>query len=103
MLYECIRIKNLWLQLSEILQTDIKLKHIILGIKNISIQNEIKNIVIVTVMYAIYSTWVKCSFENICYSTIDLNHIIKEYIILYCNTFSQMYEDIFKKHNVKNL
>ena len=82
MLYECTRIKNLWLQVSGILQIDIKLKHIILSLQNISIQNEIKNIVIVTVMYAIYSTWVKCSFENICYSTIDLSHIIKEYIIL---------------------
>ena len=49
------------------------------------------------VMYAIYSTWVKCSFENICYSTINLNHIIKEYIILYCNTFSLTYEDLCKK------
>ena len=47
-------------------------------------------------MYAIYSNWEKCSFENICYSTIDLNHIIKYYIILYCNTFSLMYEDICK-------
>ena len=79
LLYECTRIKNLWLQLSGILQIDIKLKHIILGLQNISTQNEIKNIVVVTVMYAIYSTWVKCSFENICYSTIDLNYIIKEY------------------------
>ena len=97
LLYECTRIKNLWLQLSGILQIHIKLKYIILGLQNISTQNEIKNIVVVTVMYAIYSTWVKCSFENICYSTIDLNHIIKEYIILYCNTFSLTYEDICKK------
>ena len=71
MFYEYIRIKNFWLQLSEILQLDIKLKHITLGLQKISIQNEIKNIVVVTVMYAIYFTWVKCSFENICYSTID--------------------------------
>ena len=97
LLYECTRIKNLWLQLSGILQIDIKLKHIILSLQNISIQNEIKNIVIVMVLYAIYSTWVKCSFENICYSTINLNHIIKEYIILYCNTFSLTYEDLCKK------
>ena len=100
MLYEYIRIKNLWLQLSEILQIDIKLKHITLGLKNISIQNEIKNIVVVTVMYAIYSTWVKCSFKNICYRTIDLNQIIKEYIILYCNTFSFM-KIYVKKNNAK--
>ena len=48
-------------------------------------------------MYAIYSTWVKRSFENICYSTIHLNNIIKEYIMFYCNTFSLMYEAICEK------
>ena len=40
MLYECTRIKNLWLHLSGILQIDIKLKHITLGLQNISILNK---------------------------------------------------------------
>ena len=98
LLFECNRIKDLWTKLSKILQLDIQLKHIILGLKNLSAVNEIKSIVIVTVMYATYCTWVKCSFDNLCYNSVNLYQIIKEYIVFYCNVFVYMYKDVESKN-----
>ena len=68
MLFSCSRIKTIWMLLGPILQIDISLKHIILGLKGILFQNEVRNIVIVIVMYVTYCTWVKCNVETISYS-----------------------------------
>ena len=101
MLYFCSRIKTIWMNLGPLLHLDIALKHIILGLQGISSQNEVRNIVIVIVMYAIYCTWVKCNVEKISYSEAKVMQLVKEYISFYTNVFCHIFQDRRKSQLLK--
>ena len=87
--------------LGPILQIDITLKHIILGLKGISSQNEVWNFVLVIVMYAIYCTWVKCNVETISYSEARGLQFVKEYTHFYTDVFCHVFEDRRKSQLLK--
>ena len=89
------------MHLGPILQLDIALKHIILGLKGISSQNEVQNIAIVIVMYAIYCTWVKCNVEKISYSETKVMQFVKGYISFCTNVFFHVFEDRRKSQLLK--
>ena len=52
-----------------------QLKHIIPGLKHVTLQNEVWTTVIVIIIYARYRTWVKCNVVT------ETKQMIKEYII----------------------
>ena len=101
MLYSCSRIKTLWMLLGPILQIGITLKHIILGLKGISSENEVQNIVIVIVMYAIYCRWVKCNVKKNSYSEARVMQFVKEYTSFYTSVFCRVFEDRHKSQLLK--
>ena len=55
--------------------------------------NKVRNILIVTVMYAIYCAWVKCNCEKISYYDFDIKTCIKENVIFYCSVFNLVFND----------
>ena len=63
MLYTCSRVKTIWLKVGEILQLEIKCKHVILGLYSTNTINNVRNMIIVIFMYSIYCAWVKCNVE----------------------------------------
>ena len=72
MLFSCKRVQNIWACVSACLKVNIGLKHIVLGFNGDYYVERNKHLCITMVSYSIYSLWIKCSFENISYKTIDL-------------------------------
>ena len=96
MLFECKRIKDMWLTVGRAIQTDIQLKHIVIGLRPGNILNEVKNLLIVIVSYSIYSAWNKCISESLNFSNFDLMFHIKGYLIYYCKVYTFVFENKLK-------
>ena len=76
MLYKCERFFNIWKRISQCLKKNIKLKHVILGLKCDNIVNTSINLSIVIISYAIYTVCCKCSVESVNYSNLNLHNEI---------------------------
>ena len=93
MLYTCSRVKNIWLKVGEILQLEIQCKHVILGLYSRNTTNNVRNIIIVTIMYSIYCAWVKCNVELHSFKDFDLKSFVKQQVIFYANVFNYVFKD----------
>ncbi len=69
LLFECPRVKNLWILIGSILKLDIKYKHLILG--NIVTNDAIRcrNLLISYIKYSIYKFWILSENQKV-----DFNH-----------------------------
>ena len=90
MLYECTRIKPIWGTISNCLQLNILLKHIILGVPCHNYISENRNICITIVTFSIYSSWYKNSINNGNYATVDLKRNIREKLSFYAEVFGKL-------------
>ena len=102
LLYSCPRIKHIWCILSNCLKLNITLKHIILGIPCQNYLSENRNICIVIVSYAIFSTWSKCSWNNSDYKSVKIANIIKEWLSFYGEVFDSSLLNSNQRKSMKN-
>ena len=72
MLYECNRIKPIWVTFSNCLSMNIMLSHVILGIRTGDYVSLNKHLCIAIVAYSIFCVWCKASFDNIHCNTCDI-------------------------------
>ena len=72
MQYNCPRIKLIWTSLSNCLNLNILLKHIILGVQCDNYICKNKFICIVIVSYTIYSNWYKTSMNKGNYNVLNI-------------------------------
>ena len=77
MLYKRERVLDIWKRISQCLKKNIKLKHVILGLKCDNIVNTSIHLGIVIISYAIYAVWCKCSVESVNYGDINLHKKLK--------------------------
>ena len=103
LLYSCPRIKHIWCILSNCLKLNITLKHIILGIPCQNYLSENRNICIVIVSYAIFSTWSKCSWNNSDYKSVNIANTIKERLSFYGEVFDSSLLNSYQRKSMKNM
>ena len=90
LLYECPRIKSIWCNISNCLQLNIMLKHIVLGITCDNYISENRNICIVIVSYAIYNNWYKTSINCEDYASSDIKKCIRNQLSFYGEVFLKL-------------
>ena len=78
MLYECNKIKPIWVIFSNCVSMNIKLSHVILGIRTKDYLSLNKRLCIAIVAYSIFCVWCKSSFDNIQCTTWDIKLEIKK-------------------------
>ena len=84
-------------------QANITLKHIILGIRYQNYLSENRNICVVIVRYAIFSTWSKCNWNNSDYKSVDIASIIKERLSFYGEVFDSILASSNQRKNMKSM
>ena len=76
MLYNCLRIKLIWKSISNCLNLNVLLKHVILGIQCDNYISENQFICIVIVSYTIYSNWYKTSINKGDYNALNIKEML---------------------------
>ena len=90
MLYECSRIKSIWNIISNCMQLNISLKHIVLGILCENFVSENKNICIAIVSFTIYSNWYTTSINHGSYATLDIKKNITHQLSFYGEVYEKL-------------
>ena len=103
LLYSCPRVKHVWCILSNCLKLNVTLKHIIPGIRCQNYLSENRNICVVIVSYAIFSTWSKCNWNNSDYKSVDIVSIIKERLSFYGEVFDSILANSNQRKNMKSM
>ena len=88
MLFECGRVKNLWIKVSQILLYCIKWKDIVIGVPDYNCTSSkinFYNIIITIVTYAIFKENSHCKFNDTSYVNVDLKHAILRNVLFYGN------------------
>ena len=101
MLYKCERVLDIWKRISQCLKKNIKLKHVVFGLKCDNIANTSIHLGIVIISYAIYAVWCKCSVESVNYSNINLHNEIKKQLYFYSSFFEGTMTSIGNRHFTK--
>ena len=99
MLFSCKRVQNIWACVSACLKVNIGLKDIVLGLNGDYYVEINKHLCITMVSYSIYSLWIKCSFENVSYKTIDLKRFVKQQISFYSKVYIYLHVFSFKQRS----
>ena len=83
MLYECIRIRNIWKLISDTLKCNITWKNVVCGWPAYEHTPKIKtyNVILSIVAMAMFKANSHCKFENKNYGNIDMRHKIIEYLM----------------------
>ena len=87
LLYECKRVKTLWQIVGKGLKMNIQQKHIVLGLMDTHYVEVNRHLCIAIVSYSIYAMWCKCSFENLCYTDVNLKDVIGSYLMFYSKVY----------------
>ena len=90
LLYNCPRIKLIWNILSNCLNLNIQLKHIILGIECDNYVSKNKFICIIIVSYTIYSNWYKTRINNGNYWSSNIKELICQQLTFYCDVYQHV-------------
>ena len=88
MLFECEKVKQLWIVISQILLYSIKWKDIVIGIPDYNCRSEkinFYNIIISVVAYAIFKENSHSKFNETSYANINLKHAILRNVLFYGN------------------
>ena len=101
MLYACSRVKNILLKVGEIPQLEIQCKHLILGLYSRNTTNNVRNIIIVTIMYAVYCPWVKCNVKLHSFKDFVLKSFVKQQVIFYTNVFNYVFKDNHRRKTIQ--
>ena len=99
MLFSCKCVQNIWACVSACLKVNIGLKDIVLGLNGDYYVEINKHLCITMVSYSIYSLWIKCSFENVSYKTIDLKRFVKQQISFYSKVYIHLHVFSFKQRS----
>ena len=85
MLFNCQHLNHIWKTLSQIVDIDIKYKHVVCGFPNYTNTTKISalNYVFNIVAYAIFKEKSRCKFQAVSYTTVNFSQMIKRNIILY--------------------
>ena len=77
--------------------------HIILGIPCQNYLSENRNICIVIVSYAIFSTWSKCSWNNSDYKSVNIANTIEERLSFHGEVFDSSLLNSYQRKSLKNM
>ena len=87
MLYDCARVKRVWQKISNVLQIDIRWKHLLCGFIMCDITEKTKflNMLFTIIMYGIFKSNNKCKYDNLSYRDVNLDICLKRNLIFYKN------------------
>ena len=85
MLYECRRIKDIWIEISNILSFNVSWKLIVCGLPYLAKSEKVDayNLILTILAYAIFKENSRCKFERVDFSSVNIANIIKANIRFY--------------------
>ena len=86
--FECNRMKDIWNLVGNILQIDIKWKNIILGYKEGNVHSCFRNILICTILFAVFKFWMNGLENENSYISATIRNPIKNEIVKWKNILS---------------
>ena len=100
MLFDCIRIKELWKCVSNVINMDISWKRIVCGFPGYSLCERISSInhVIGFISYCIFKINSRCKFDNLDFKYCNIKGYIKKELFFY-NELSKVHGNDLFVHN----
>ena len=87
MLYDCNRIKDIWINVSNIMKIEVKWKHLICGFITEDVTDKVifYNTIFTVIMYAIFKCNNTCKYENKSYNNENIRSVVKRNLCFHKN------------------
>ena len=98
MLYDCLRIRNVWENISKLFRMPIGWKHIVCGFPKYSISTKIScyNFIITVIAYSIFKENSRSKFDSLDYAKLNIKKRVRENIVYYRHIMEKLGNELTK-------
>ncbi len=80
LLYECVRIKNLWIIIGDSLNLDVRYRHIIIGNRDENNLTKARNLLLSYIKFCFYKIWIMAENDKLDFKNVNVAQFLKDYL-----------------------